>query len=47
MRQRVVPVSGDLCLKDLGLKPEVRQLLIDDLDVIISGAASIYFTDPV
>jgi len=44
--KKVVPIQGDLIQDSLGLKPEIRQLLIDDLDIIINSAASVAFTNP-
>ena len=46
IRDCVVPISGDLNLQGLGLEPKIKQELIEDLDIIINSAASVYFTDP-
>jgi len=45
VRERVVPVQGDLIQEGLGILPEIRKLLTDDLDVIINSAASVSFHD--
>lgn len=44
--KKVVPIQGDLIQDSLGLKPEIRQLLIEDLDIIINSAASVSFNNP-
>ena len=46
VKERVIPVYGDLCLEGLGLDPKDRQMLIDDVDVIMNGAASVNFMEP-
>ena len=46
VKQRVIPVYGDLCLEGLGLDPKDRQMLIDDVNIIMNGAASINLMDP-
>ena len=43
----MIPIKGDLVLEGLGMDPEVRQVLIQDLEVIINSAASINFDDPI
>ena len=45
--KRVVPVSGDLVIKKLGIAPSMRQQLIDEVDVILNFAASIDFDEPI
>jgi thioester reductase-like protein len=44
--EKCVPVSGDLIVEGLGLAPEQRQILVQELDVIINCAASVNFDDP-
>jgi hypothetical protein len=31
IKERVIPISGDLVLQGLGLKPEIRKLLTEDV----------------
>lgn len=45
--KRVVPVSGDLVIKNLGIEPSMRQQLIDEVEVILNFAASIDFHEPI
>lgn len=45
MMARIKPIAGDLVLPNLGLSPEDRAMLVDDLDIIINSAASINFDD--
>jgi thioester reductase-like protein len=46
MKARVIPVAGDLIVDQLGLSPEDRAMLVNDLDIIINCAASVNFDDP-
>ena len=41
----MIPIRGDLSAKDLGLDAEIRLQIIDDLDILISCAASVSFDD--
>lgn len=43
---RILPVAGDLTLSGLGLSPESRQTLIDEVQIMINCAASVNFDDP-
>lgn len=45
IRDKIIPIEGDICKERLSLKPEDRELLINDLDVIINVAASIDFNE--
>jgi len=45
VKERVVAVQGDLGLENLGMDPKVRAHMIEDLDLIISSAASINFRE--
>jgi len=42
---RIVPIAGDLAQEGLGLSPANHKLLTEDLDVIVSCAASVIFTN--
>ena len=46
LKDKIIPVEGDLVQENLGIPPDQRKHLIEELDVIISSAASINFTDP-
>ncbi|KOC70467.1 Fatty acyl-CoA reductase 1 [Habropoda laboriosa] len=41
--EKVVPINGDLQRTDLGLSPEDRRCLIENVDIIIHNAAIVYF----
>lgn len=45
VKERVIPISGDLSIEKLGIDPQVRIELIETLDIIISSAASVHFND--
>ncbi|CAH0702219.1 unnamed protein product [Spodoptera exigua] len=44
--KKLVPISGDIRLPKLGLKPEDEQTLIDNVSVVYHGAATVKFTEP-
>lgn len=46
IRDRIVPVAGDLTKDNLGMSVEDRQMLVQELDIIINCAASVNFDDP-
>lgn len=43
---RVEPVNGDVTLPKLGLSPEDRQRLCEEVDIVYHGAATIRFDEP-
>lgn len=43
--EKVVPIHGDLLAENLGLAPADRKRLTEELDVVISNAASVDFTE--
>lgn len=43
--EKVVPIQSDLLTEKLGLAPADRKRLTEELDVILSSAASIDFTE--
>lgn len=45
VKERVIAIQGDLSLENLGLDPKVRAYLLEDLDIIMSVAASINFRE--
>lgn len=47
LNEKIVPVEGDINKDGLALKPEVRELLINDLDIIINSAASVDFNEQI
>ena len=47
IKERVVPVRGDLVLEGLGIDPKVRATLCNEVQVILNTAASINFDDPI
>ena len=46
MREKVIPVGGDLIIDKLGLSEENREMLKAEVDIIINCAASVSFNDP-
>lgn len=46
MRQKVVPVAGDLIIDKLGLSESDRAMVTAETDVVINCAASVNFDDP-
>ena len=44
--KKIMPISGDLVREGLGLTPEDRQILIDNVHVVVNNAASTSFDDP-
>ncbi|NKB66868.1 MAG: NAD-dependent epimerase/dehydratase family protein [Candidatus Latescibacteria bacterium] len=43
LRQKVEAVDGDLTASKLGLDPQIRQRLVEDVDLIINSAATVDF----
>lgn len=46
MKECVIPIQGDLSLDGLGMDPAVRKQVTEDLHVLISSAASVFFDNP-
>lgn len=42
---KIIPIEGDITKDNLALKPEDRERLINDVDVIINCAASVDFNE--
>jgi len=45
VRDKVVPVHGDLVSENLGMDPAVRAMLCAEIEVLISSAASVDFNE--
>ena len=45
-KSKIHPIQGDLIVEKLGISPEDRKILTDNLHVIINSAASVNFDDP-
>ena len=45
MIAKIVPIEGDIIKEDLAIKPEVRERLVNDVQVIINCAASVDFNE--
>jgi thioester reductase-like protein len=45
LNEKIVAVEGDINKDGLALKPEDREMLINDLDIIINSAASVDFNE--
>ena len=46
VKDRVVPVAGDLISDKLGLSKEDRAMVVAETDIVINCAASVNFDDP-
>lgn len=46
LRNKVVPVAGDLIIDKLGLSDADRQMVTSETEVVINVAASVNFDDP-
>jgi len=46
LREKVVPVAGDLIIDQLGLSLEDRAMVTSEIDLVINVAASVNFDDP-
>ena len=46
VESKIVPIEGDLTIEHLGISEQDRQLIVDNVDVIINSAASVNFDDP-
>ncbi|XP_070073263.1 fatty acyl-CoA reductase wat isoform X2 [Drosophila takahashii] len=44
--QRVVPLAGDCQEPDLGLSTSDRQVLVDEVQIVLHGAATVRFVEP-
>ncbi|CAD6995095.1 unnamed protein product [Ceratitis capitata] len=45
-RQRVIPILGDCQLANMGISPEDRQTLIDEVQIVMHSAATVRFNEP-
>ena len=45
-QRKIQPISGDLVREGLGLSPEDKQILIDNVNIVVNNAASTSFDDP-
>ena len=43
---KIAPIAGDLTLSGLGLSPEDREIVSNEVQIIINCAASVNFDDP-
>lgn len=43
--KKVIPINGDTAEKDLGMDPTDRQIIIDNVSIIIHNAANVRFDD--
>lgn len=44
---KIIPIQADLVVEHLGLSPEERQEVVENVNVIINSAASVNFDDPI
>jgi fatty acyl-CoA reductase len=45
-QSKIVPIQGDLIVERLGLCPADRDMVVNEVNVIINSAASVNFDDP-
>jgi len=45
IKDKIYPIQGDICKDFLQLSEQDRQVLINDLDIIINCAASVDFNE--
>ena len=43
---KIVPIQGDLIVEHLGLSQADREMVVNEVNVIINSAASVNFDDP-
>jgi fatty acyl-CoA reductase len=46
LREKIIPVVGDLIINGLGLSPEDRAMVTAETEIVINVAASVNFDDP-
>ena len=46
IKERVIPIKGDLVIEGLGIAKEIRAMLIEEVQIILNIAASVNFNDP-
>lgn len=47
IKEKVIPINGDLVIEGLGLDPVIRATLCNEVEIILNTAASINFNDPI
>ena len=47
IKERVIPINGDLVMEGLGLRPSDREMLVNNVEIVLNSAASINFNDPI
>ena len=47
IKEKIAPIEGDLVLSGLGIKPDDRKRLIEEVEIILNSAASVNFNDPI
>lgn len=47
IKEKIVPIEGDINKDSLALKPEDREILMKELDVLINCAASVDFNEQI
>lgn len=45
--KKITPVRGDVSLSDLGLSPDDRSLLVENVDVVVHSAATVRFDEKI
>ena len=46
-KSKIFPIAGDLTLEGLGLSQEHKNILLNEVDLVINSAASTNFDDPI
>lgn len=44
--EKIIPIPGDIVHKSLGISDDDRQLLRDNVDIVIHSAAAVRFDEP-
>lgn len=47
LKERVIPIQGDITHKGLGISDKDRQTLIDNVNIIMHSAATVKFNEPI
>mgnify|MGYP000973770956 CR=1 FL=1 len=43
---KIIPIQGDLIIEHLGISPEDKEKVVENVNIIINSAASVNFDDP-
>ena len=46
LSEKIYPIAGDLVMNGLGISPEDKAILVNEVEIVINCAASVNFDDP-